>query len=56
MTRFAALRVARAACVRCAQAEKHQKNSKMMLCIYLLLVLCGAMAVVLVIKKSMSRK
>jgi syntaxin 16 len=37
-------------------AEKHQKNSKVMLCIYLLLVLCCAMAVVLVLKKSMQRK
>jgi len=37
-------------------ADKHQKNSKVMLCIYLLLVLCMCMAVVLVIKKSMQAK
>lgn len=37
-------------------AEKHQKNSKVMLCIYLLLVLCCAMAVVLVLKKSMQKR
>ena len=30
-----------------------QKKSRTMLCIYLLLLLCGAMVVVLILKKSM---
>eukprot|EP00299_Pterocystis_sp_00344_P009223 c3805_g1_i1.p1 GENE.c3805_g1_i1~~c3805_g1_i1.p1 ORF type:complete len:316 (-),score=74.07 c3805_g1_i1:44-955(-) len=34
------------------KAEKSQKQSKTMLCIYFLLVACGALAMVLIIKKS----
>jgi len=36
------------------KANEYQKKSKTMLCIYLLLILCGAMVVVLILKKSMS--
>lgn len=38
------------------KANEYQKNSKVMLCIYLLLVLCCAMAVVLVAKKSLQAR
>lgn len=34
-------------------ANEYQKKSKTMLCIYLLLLLCGAMVIVLILKKSL---
>jgi len=34
------------------KAETYQKKSKTMLCIYLLLLLCGAMIIILILKKS----
>ena len=34
------------------KAEAYQKKSKTMLCIYLLLLLCGAMIIILILKKS----
>ena len=34
------------------KANEYQKRSRTMLCIYLLLLLCGAMVVVLILKKS----
>ena len=35
------------------KANEYQKRSRTMLCIYLLLLLCGAMVIVLILKKSM---
>jgi len=35
------------------KANEYQKKSKTMLCIYVLLLLCGAMVVVLLLKKSL---
>ena len=35
------------------KANEYQKRSRTMLCIYLLLLLCGAMVVVLILKKSL---
>ena len=35
------------------KANEYQKKSKTMLCIYLLLLLCGAMVIVLLLKKSL---
>ena len=35
------------------KANEYQKKSKTMLCIYLLLLLCGAMVIVLILKKSL---
>jgi len=35
------------------KANEYQKKSRTMLCIYLLLLLCGAMVIVLIMKKSM---
>jgi len=35
------------------KANDYQKKSKTMLCIYLLLLLCGAMVIVLLLKKSL---
>lgn len=35
------------------KANAYQKKSKTMLCIYLLLILCGAMVIVLLLKKSL---
>jgi len=42
-----------AATVEIDKANQIQKKSRTMLCIYLLLLLCGAMVVVLILKKSM---
>ena len=42
-----------AATVEIDKANQIQKKSRAMLCIYLLLLLCGAMVLVLVVKKSM---
>mgnify|MGYP006974828540 CR=1 FL=1 len=42
-----------AATVEIDKANQIQKKSRTMLCIYLLLPLCGAMVVVLILKKSM---
>jgi len=37
-------------------AQKAQERDRVMLCIYLLLLLCGAMLVILIAKKSLMRK
>ena len=42
-----------AATVEIDKANQIQKKSRAMLCIYLLVLLCGAMGLVLVVKKSM---
>ncbi len=34
------------------KANKYQKNSRTMLCIYVLLLLCGFMVIVLILKKT----
>ena len=38
------------------KANDYQKKSKTMLCIYLLLLLCGLMVIVLLLKKSLSSR
>ena len=37
------------------KANQYQKKSRTMLCIYILLLLCGLMVIVLILKKSASR-
>jgi len=35
------------------KANEYQKRSRTMLCIYLLLLLCGAMVIILILKKTL---